>query len=206
MWIIGCNSPRFSYSTNMADYRNPHFILCKTCGKKKYINPAAGYKYCSRACREKDPEYRMKLPQRKPHAKILNKICKKCKQKFTVQNCYRYRKFCSLLCSQKFRTGKNHHLYTGFPYSPYGANWLSQQSKARARTNNTCSKCGKTKRQNKNKNMDVHHIMPFKLFGKKQYKKANRLSNLVALCMSCHRKEIKDTLQKLRVKKVPVRL
>jgi len=37
-------------------------------------------------------------------------------------------------------------------------------------------------------NLDVHHIVPFREFGLENYKKANRLENLISLCHSCHLK------------------
>lgn len=162
-----------------------HFILCKTCGVKKFINPAANYKYCSRQCREKDPEYRTKLPQRNPKKKIeLN--CKQCNKTFLVMKCHSSRLFCCFNCSSLYHSGSNHSQWNGGVVW-YGSNWKSQRKRARARDNNICQLCGKTKEQNRGLNMDVHHVIPFKMF--ESYKRANNINNLISLCISCHRKQ-----------------
>jgi hypothetical protein len=69
-------------------------------------------------------------------------------------------------------------------YEPYyGPNWHSQRAKAFRRDNFQCRKC----RKNDGK-LDVHHKIAFRIFGRKNYLEANRLSNLITLCMNCHRK------------------
>lgn len=73
-------------------------------------------------------------------------------------------------------------------YEPYyGPNWLVQRRKALERDHYTCQKSGKTK-SDLGKNPDVHHKIPFRIFGLKNYKKANRLSNLITLSSSYHSK------------------
>ena len=47
----------------------------------------------------------------------------------------------------------------------------------------TCQDCGEI-----GTNLNAHHIIPFSEFGLKNYKQANKLSNLVSLCASCHAK------------------
>lgn len=69
-------------------------------------------------------------------------------------------------------------------YEPYyGPNWLSQRMKAFRRDNFQCCECGKN-----GVKLDVHHKIPFRFFGRQNYIEANRLSNLITLCMKCHRK------------------
>jgi predicted HNH restriction endonuclease len=36
--------------------------------------------------------------------------------------------------------------------------------------------------------LDVHHIIPFRKFGIDRYREANKISNLISLCNSCHSK------------------
>ena len=72
-------------------------------------------------------------------------------------------------------------------YEPYyGENWLVQKRKARLRDKNICQRCGKTREQEK-KELSVHHIIPFRNFGLKNYKKANKLNNLITLDKRCHK-------------------
>lgn len=45
----------------------------------------------------------------------------------------------------------------------------------------TCQRCGTTKGR-----LSVHHCIPWRVFGAKNYKQANGLWNLITLCYSCH--------------------
>jgi transposase len=69
--------------------------------------------------------------------------------------------------------------------SDYGSNWKRMRNKARKRDNNTCQYCG-YEREDGEKHLDVHHIIPLKKFDKPE--KANTLNNLITLCRSCHNK------------------
>jgi 5-methylcytosine-specific restriction endonuclease McrA len=75
----------------------------------------------------------------------------------------------------------------------YGSNWKAQRKKALERDGYTCQKCGKKADQRQWwKRIHVHHKRKIRLFynthtGKINYKRANRLSNLVTLCKRCHR-------------------
>jgi len=69
-------------------------------------------------------------------------------------------------------------------YDPYyGPNWKEQRRKALDRDNGTCQGCGRTA-SDLGQRPDVHHITPFREFD--DYEEANKLSNLVCLCRSCH--------------------
>jgi 5-methylcytosine-specific restriction endonuclease McrA len=57
---------------------------------------------------------------------------------------------------------------------------------ARVRDNNTCQNCSKTKEM-LGKNLDVHHIIPFRNFGVGRHEEANRLYNLISYCNKCHK-------------------
>jgi hypothetical protein len=61
----------------------------------------------------------------------------------------------------------------------------------RRRDHYTCQGCGKTEVE-LGRVLDVHHIRPFREFGyirhqNDRYLLANDLSNLVSLCVSCHK-------------------
>jgi len=84
-------------------------------------------------------------------------------------------------------SGENNYRWKG-GYEPYyGPNWRIQRVKARERDGNQCSICHKSPEENE-KELDVHHIVPFSEYGIKRYQEANRLENLITLCMSCHSK------------------
>ena len=69
----------------------------------------------------------------------------------------------------------------------YGPNWREQRRKALKRDNHTCQKCGKSKKE-LGIEPSVHHKVPFRNFGVENYAEANKLSNLISLCRSCHDK------------------
>jgi DEAD/DEAH box helicase domain-containing protein len=74
---------------------------------------------------------------------------------------------------QSLRIGKN----------DYGKNWESIKKLVRARDFYTCQLCGLIE---ENQAHHVHHKKPFKLFSNSE--EANHLTNLIALCPSCHQK------------------
>ena len=65
----------------------------------------------------------------------------------------------------------------------YGPNWPRQRNQARARDGYRCQLCGLPEQDHQH---DVHHKIPFRQFD--SYETANRLSNLVTLCRTCHRR------------------
>lgn len=92
-------------------------------------------------------------------------------------------RFCSQDCMVEWRSqeysGENHPRWKGGGEYYRGPNWHKQRRKARKRDDNECQHCGVTDTE-----LDVHHIIPFRKF--EDYKRANRLQNLITLCDSCH--------------------
>ena len=73
----------------------------------------------------------------------------------------------------------------------YGPNWQEQRAKVRARDGYRCAVCGKP--EPPDGQHDVHHLRPFRSFGyvpghNEHYREANRLSNLMLVCRTCHRR------------------
>jgi 5-methylcytosine-specific restriction endonuclease McrA len=83
----------------------------------------------------------------------------------------------------KYKTGERNNSWLGGWEKYYGINWIEQKNKARERDDFICQKCGK---KENGKAFDVHHKIKFRLFGKKNYLKANNLKNLITLCNPCH--------------------
>jgi 5-methylcytosine-specific restriction endonuclease McrA len=98
--------------------------------------------------------------------------------------------FCSRKCFGAWQslnnTGERHPLFKGGYDLYYGPNWRQQRRNARHRDGYACRRCTKSEKEN-GKALDVHHIVPFREFGLERYKEANRLQNLVSLCISCHK-------------------
>lgn len=91
------------------------------------------------------------------------------------------------------KTGEAHPLWTGGYKNYYGPNWKRQRQAARERDGHICQECGKTREEN-GKELDVHHIIPFRKFKYKagendNYLQANQLDNLTTLCTNCHSKD-----------------
>lgn len=104
--------------------------------------------------------------------------------------------FCDLVCRGEWQArnivGENHPNWKGGWEYDYGPNCDKQRRKTRKRDGYRCQHCGKRQKK-KDMAFDVHHIIPFRTFGYKpgeneNYKKANRLTNLITLCQSCHKK------------------
>ncbi len=79
-------------------------------------------------------------------------------------------------------------LWTNSPNN-YGPGWQDIRERARARDGYTCQMCG---RPELNRQHDVHHRIPFRMFrdenGQLQPGRANNLDNLTTLCPECHKK------------------
>lgn len=158
--------------------------ICETCGIEFEISPSrlkyGRGKNCSKNCQS--------ISVSKKNTKEKVKFnCLNCGKEFSLLECQIENKigagkWCSRSCRDLYRIGKNHPLYIGERFIKRGANWQSQKRKALIRDNYTCQTCGD------NNNLNIHHIKPYRFFNN-DYKKANRLNNLICLCSSCHRKE-----------------
>ena len=104
--------------------------------------------------------------------------------------------FCDRQCRSaywsKIQVGENHRLWRGGRQHYYGPNWHYVRRKVRERDNHTCCHCG-TKHKIGERSFAVHHIQPFRDFGyvpgkNENYKQANKLTNLITLCATCHMK------------------
>jgi hypothetical protein len=107
--------------------------------------------------------------------------------------------FCNNACMgawhSKHRSGVNSHFWRGGPKkgkTNYGPNWSAQRAACRKRDGKKCQHCGKSRFRTR-RALDVHHIIPFRLFCYKpgeneNYIQANDLTNLICLCIPCHRR------------------
>lgn len=158
--------------------RNGLNQICKQCGKEFYLSLSMTRRiYCSKECYYQS---RWKEKQKEKRECIV------CHSVFETYKSTQ-RKYCSHDCYSKHRSevfiGSSHPLWKGGSTNYRGPNWKSQRSVARDRDNHTCQRCGIT-RKTLRKELDVHHIVPFRNF--EDYRKANELINLITLCPSCH--------------------
>jgi len=79
-------------------------------------------------------------------------------------------------------------LWTNAP-NDYGPAWSQTRARVRARDGYACQACGRVEL---NRQHDVHHKTPFRMFrdesGRIQREHANQMDNLVTLCPECHKK------------------
>jgi len=83
------------------------------------------------------------------------------------------------------RRGEDSPNWKGGTSKTYGPNWKRQRKKALERDNHTCQSCSTT-----DDTLHVHHRVRKEKFrnqgGDEWWKDANKLSNLVTLCPTCH--------------------
>lgn len=108
--------------------------------------------------------------------------------------------FCSKECESVFKKrewkGEEHPSYDGGTIKHMGKNWRSKRQKVLNRDNNTCQHCGISMKEHKEKyktGLHVHHKVPRSQIlsdepTKSEFELANSTTNLITLCVSCHRK------------------
>lgn len=174
-----------SYACSGKLRSNQILVVCDNCGEKVYKPPSLAPKghnhFCSMKCKHE-------WFRGKNHTSYnsVDCICEICGTEFTREKSKVDKnggKYCSQPCFSQSQV---------LPaQSYYGPNWLSQRKEARKRDNDTCQYCGTKQTERK---LDVHHIIPFRVFELVRYKEANNLSNLISLCMSCHRRVEKGSV------------
>lgn len=155
--------------------------VCAWCGKSFHEPPSRAkgkYKhdFCSVKCYS---EWKKKKIQVK--CEHCGKIVKR-----TPNYLETYRHvFCSKRCMGLAWGGERNPTWKG-GYEPYyGPNWYKQRRKALERDNHICQLCDAPENGREH---NVHHIVPFREFGRERYEEANRLENLITLCDHHHAK------------------
>lgn len=170
-------------------YKKGEDTECKVCGKFFYRSPSNKRTkniYCSAECMSH--AFMGRKSVRDTRIKIK---CVQCK-KYITRPIWHIKQsgnaFCDMTCFGNYKSekwvGKDNPAWMGGKFLYYGENWVGQQKKVRQRDNHKCRCCG-IDEANTRRNLDVHHIIPFRLF--KNKKIANRLSNLISLCERCHK-------------------
>jgi 5-methylcytosine-specific restriction endonuclease McrA len=167
-----CSAP-CKYAHFKVDYRTRVAKLCPMCGLTFETKLSDDNTYCSYTCMGKGKERKE------------DRQCVVCSEIFRIKRssqdiC------CSWECRIERLRGENHPSWRGGTIRSYAGDWTRQKREARARDDNICQECGKTSEEN-GANMSVHHIKPYRAFDDPH--EANRLENLISLCMSCHMKK-----------------
>lgn len=90
----------------------------------------------------------------------------------------------SELMSEKL-SGEDSPNWKGGYEDYYGPSWKRQRRRALRRDQHRCQRC-RTTAAEIGQEPDVHHIIPFRIFGVDRHRVANRLANLISLCRQCH--------------------
>ena len=174
-------------------------MFCEQCGDELTGQKYKSKRFCSRKCfgrylsatRKGVPRPEVSGP--KPHLRRrVEKTCLQCNAIFSVKQSRQNKaKYCSKTCSVQAQressaaiSGPNNFNWKG-GYDPYyGPNWKKQRRYARHRDKYACQRCGITEEQ-LGSQLHVHHIKPRRTFNR-DFRRANRLSNLISLCLTCH--------------------
>ena len=199
---------RSCYDAHRVKVREAREQACVCCGKQ-FIPPGGiTRKYCSWECR---CEARKAKPHNCLSCGCLFSPVKQIKRKHGIRwisaNAKDGRTTCSKEChlewirknpirkariSAAFK-GELHPNWRGgrkwlTDASYRGEDWKKIAERARKRDGYKCQDCGLKREESLSKfdrDLDVHHIVPFHNWPNS--KQANRMSNLVTLCASCHR-------------------
>lgn len=174
------------------DFSKKSEFTCKFCGTVfvtwSYRKPV----FCSHLCMSQYAARQPKPNARKPESFVTLK-CVQCGGDYIVHKAQTKKKsgskFCSVKCKANWtsvnKRGENHKAFKqGRKTYDRGVNWSTQRRRALRRDNSTCQVCGYIKDEGERK-IDVHHITPYIEFNS-DYISANRISNLITLCRSCH--------------------
>lgn len=195
MWLCQCDCGNQKVVPgSMLRYHNGERI--KSCGCLKREN-AVRYLQSEKArtiSRENGKKNKGK-PSKRRMDPLPPKLCLQCGREFEISRGtdkeYRERRrFCSSECWYEFlREDASRNPAWRGGYSPYyGPNWDKQRRAARKRDRYFCQQCNKTEKE-LGRELEVHHIVPFRIFGIERYREANHLDNLISLCKSCHSKQ-----------------
>lgn len=88
-------------------------------------------------------------------------------------------KFCSKACYTAHQNSNRKNAIRMYR----GPNWQTAKRAALERDEWMCQRCGVADRR-----LNVHHCIPFRVFGVHNYRQANELWNLLTLCGPCHGK------------------
>lgn len=167
-------------------------LNCNECGIQILRPPRfATHKlvFCNQQCANKYITYRQK-----ERVAVLCAECGKTLERIPSQ--VKERSFCNQKCAGIWKckniTGNKVYNYKGGYDDDYGPSWPFARRQTLERDGHKCTICGVTKEQ-LGKEPDVHHVIPFRFFGKERHKQANNIVNLTCLCPKHHtEQEIKD--------------
>ena len=167
-------------------------IYCERCGefyKEVYKCNADSYSVCD-DCRPQVKSERMSGENNPRHgtAETVEFDCEYCGEHHVRNQSASSTVFCDVECRDAYlhtQRGEDHPMWNGGKDGYYGPDWPEQRRKALERDNYRCQACGESNEETSIA-LNAHHIQPYKSFDTDA--EANKVDNLVCLCISCHRK------------------
>lgn len=169
-------------------------VTCDGCGKtvqKKQCHLRGGKHFCDRKCHGAWRSATHVGPAHPRYVERVNTVCANCGADIQRHQCELERSdyfFCSYKCNGEWKTrnlvGDKLYNYKGGYVGYYGSSWPAARQATRKRDEYKCQRCGKAEGD---RELDVHHIIPFRVFGIDQHEKANSLLNLKSYCNACHK-------------------
>jgi 5-methylcytosine-specific restriction endonuclease McrA len=160
-------------------------VECVICGDEFEVKHSVkeDRQCCSQEC---DAEWRQEAysgEQNHNYKENIETSCEWCGEAYSVlPSRASSTRFCTQECMIKWRSeeysGEGHPRWKDNDDYYRGPNWHQQRSKALTRDNHECQHCGDSEQ------LQVHHIIPYESF--EDHREANRLHNLITLCVSCH--------------------
>lgn len=179
--------------------RGRKIVQCTFCGndieRLPYQIKARSNHFCNKQCNARWLE--KQTGSLSPHYSSVTVKCEQCGKEIQKPPGRLKRNkhtFCGRACHYEYKSnvlaGDGGPNWQGGSPKFYGPNWRKQSEAARERDGYRCRVCGETQKEI-DKALDVHHITPFKSFQyvpgeNDNYIQANRLDNLISLCMRCH--------------------
>lgn len=192
---------RLCYDTTREEDWKSRGINCENCGKRVEKSGGINKKFCSIECRSLEAANRalticaicgiqftaIKFSKRKLGGYFLQRDTKRkmCSPECVAEN-FRTNEDRKRKISESERGEKHHNWQGGGKRRGYrGVDWPIIAEKVRKRAGYKCEHCG-ISQEDCGRKLDVNHIEPFHQHRNKT--QANKLSNLEALCKSCHMK------------------
>jgi 5-methylcytosine-specific restriction endonuclease McrA len=164
---------------------------CSQCDTEMTVEKSEFRRYERHFC---DRECQVKWI-RESRSRSVNKVTEKCHScgesitRFPSKFPESGRQFCDVECRGEWLSGNT--IEEGGYEGYYGPSWKESRLKRLKRDERECAVCGIPSDDHYEKytcGLHVHHVIPFRKFGVEEHQAANRLSNLITVCISCHNK------------------
>ncbi len=185
-----CANKRKQLSGGQPRTINKTKVECAHCGKERYVFPSridGRNFFCNHKCKA---AYQFAQGSVEIQCQVCGKPFTSSRSLAYAENPNRRAKYCSRGCMAEAisirRRGENNPNWVGGreQVTWRGDDWGKQRRKAKRRDEYTCQRCVK-KFPPYSPILHVHHIVPFRLFSD-DFESANKLDNLICLCLSCH--------------------